>query len=307
MWRRDPEETPDESLFEWLEEPTLADSRVLIVGISGMMDAGGAVKIAVDHLLEHTENRLLATLDIDLLFDYRARRPRMSFMSDHFEDIDLPEIQLVECIDDRGTPFLLLHGIEPDLGWGYVVDSLIEMIEDQDVNLTVSMQSFPFPAPHTRPVAVTAHSTNPDLVAGRTPWVGNMEVPGSLAAFLELQLGREGHQGIGFAAHVPQYLANMPHPRSALTLIGEVAGATGLVISTDELRQLADKADNELNAQIAENEENQSVVTGLEESFDQLTQQREAMGNLDAAAGEDIAAQVEKFLAEMDARGREND
>jgi hypothetical protein len=55
-----------------------------------------------------------------------------------------------------------------------------------------------------------------------------MEVPGSLANYLELQLGREGHRAIGFAAHVPHYLANLNHPRSALTLLSEIATTTGL-------------------------------------------------------------------------------
>ncbi|MEY4322968.1 MAG: hypothetical protein RL410_749 [Actinomycetota bacterium] len=307
MWRREPEETPDDSLLEWFEEPSDVENRILVVGISGFLDAGGAVKMAVNHILEHTENRVLAGLDIDLLYNYRARRPRMSYMSDHFEEIDLPEISLVECIDENGTAFLLLHGEEPDHGWVTAVDTLVEMVEDLDVSLVITMQAVPFPAPHTRPVAVTAHATDLSLIAGRLPWVGNMEVPGSMAGFFELQLGRDGHKAMGFVAHVPQYLANMPHPRSALTLIGEVSGTSGLVIPTDALRELSDKADNELNEQISENEENQSVVVGLEESFDELVAQRGGLNEGAAPNGDDIAAQVEKFLAEMDARGKENE
>jgi proteasome assembly chaperone (PAC2) family protein len=307
MWRREPEETPDDSLLEWFEEPTDAESRIMVVGISGFLDAGGAVKIAVDHILENTNTRVLAGLDIDLLYDYRARRPRMSYMSDHFEDIELPEIQLVECTDELGNQFLLLHGVEPDTGWMTVVDTLVEVVEDLDVSLVITMQAVPFPAPHTRPVAITAHATDTSLIAGRLPWVGNMEVPGSLAGFFELQLGRDGHKAMGFVAHVPQYLANMPHPRSALTLIGEVCGASGLDISTDQLRAFSDKADAELNEQIAENDENRSVVQGLEESFDQLVAQRGGINEGAAPSGDEIAAQVEKFLAEMDARGRENE
>ena len=307
MWRREPEETPDDSLLEWFEEPTDAENRILVVGISGFLDAGGAIKIAVDHILENTDNRVLAGVDIDLLYDYRARRPRMSYMSDHFEDISLPEIQLVECTDELGNHFLLLHGEEPDTGWMTVVDTLVEVVEDLDISLVITMQAVPFPAPHTRPVAITAHATDRELIAGRLPWVGNMEVPGSLAGFFELQLGRDGHKAMGFVAHVPQYLANMPHPRSALTLIGEVCGVSGLDISTDQLRAFSDKADAELNEQIAENEENRSVVASLEESFDQLVAQRGGIDEGVAPSGDEIAAQVEKFLAEMDARGRENE
>ena len=66
-------------------------------------------------------------------------------------------------------------------------------------------------------------------------------MPGSLSALLELQLGRESNQALGFAAHVPHYLATIDHPRSALTLLTEVMGATGLVLPLDALREAAEE------------------------------------------------------------------
>lgn len=309
MWRRseDPIEEPDDSLVEWYEDPTPSDSRVLVHGISGFLDAGNAVKLAVDHILETTSHRLLASIDIDLLFDYRGRRPRMSYRSDHFEDIELPSLQLFECTDERGASFLLLHGLEPDMGWMTVVDTIVELIEDLDVTLTVGIQAVPFPAPHTRPVAVTAHATDLLLIEGRRPWVGDMEIPGSLSGYLELQLGRDGHRAVGFAAHVPHYLANINHPRSSLTLLSEVCAIAGLIIPLDSLREQADTADRELNEQIAMNDENQTVVASLEESFDAQVAERGGIEGGDAPDGDEIAAQVEKFLAEMDARGRDTE
>lgn len=309
MWRRseEPADEPDDSIVEWFEEPTPADSRVLIHGVSGFLDAGGAVKAAVDHLLETTQNRLLAQFDVDLLFDYRGRRPRMTYLTDRFGDIDLPTLNLTECMDERGNTFLLLHGVEPDMGWMTVVDSVVELVEELNVTLTVGMQAVPFPAPHTRAIPVTAHATDPLLIEGRKPWVGDMEIPGSLAGYIELQLGRDGHRAMGFAAHVPHYLSNISFPRASLTLLGEVSNSTGLVFSLDGLREAADAAELELNEQISANEENQSVVRALEESFDAMVQERGEESSPAELSGEEIAAQVEKFLAEMDARGRESD
>ena len=50
-----------------------------------------------------------------------------------------------------------------------------------------------------------------------------------------------------------------------------------------------------------------SVVRALEESFDAMVQERGEESGPAELSGEEIAAQVEKFLAEMDARGRESD
>lgn len=304
MWNDD---SSDDSILEWIEEPSEADSRILVHGIAGFLDAGHAVKTAVEHLLDSTDHRVLATFDIDLLFDYRGRRPRMSYLSDHFGDIDLPVLQLVECTDDRGHTFLLLHGVEPDTGWMTIVDTVIEMVESLNISLTVGIQAFPFPAPHTRPIAVTAHATDPLLIEGRVPWVGEMEVPGSLANYIELQLGREGHRAIGFAAHVPHYLANVEHPRSALTLLSEISTTTGLSFPLDKLRNLSDSSDVELNQQLQESPENMAVVQGLEQSFDEIVTARGVSHPNQPTSGDDIAAQVEKFLAEMDAREHDSE
>jgi len=304
MWNEDGNE---DSILEWIEEPSEADSRILVHGIAGFLDAGHAIKTAVEHILKSTDHRVLAAFDIDLLFDYRGRRPRMSYLSDHFGDIDLPVLQLVECTDDRGHTFLLLHGVEPDTGWMTVVDTVIDLVESLNVSLTVGIQAFPFPAPHTRPIAVTAHATDPLLIEGRVPWVGEMEVPGSLANYLELQLGREGHRAIGFAAHVPHYLANLNHPRSALTLLSEISTTTGLSFPLDNIRNLSDSSDVELNDQLKENPENLAVVQGLEQSFDEIVAARGLSHPNQPTSGDDIAAQVEKFLAEMDARERDTD
>ena len=99
----------------------------------------------------------------------------------------------------------------------------------------------------------------------------------------------------------------MNHPRSALTLLSEVCTATGLSFPLDELRNLSDSSDVELNDQLKENPENLAVVQGLEQSFDEIVAARGLSHPNQPTSGDDIAAQVEKFLAEMDARERDTD
>lgn len=305
MRYRGEEPDDDDSLVEWLERPAPASSRVLITAISGFLDAGNAVRMAAEHLREVLDHRVIALFDIDLLFNYRERRPLMQFRSDHFEGVSLPSLSLIEFIDERGTPFLLLVGEEPDLGWQTITDSVIELVEDLDVSLTIGIAAVPFPAPHTRPVPVTAHSNDPMLISGRQPWVGDIDVPGALSSLIEFQLAEEGHRSMGFAAHVPHYLAGMEHPRSALALLTEVMGASGLVLPLDELRERADDADTELNTQISGNSDNEEVVRGLEQSYDQLAANR--VESVAPASGDELAEQIERFLAEMDARGNDQE
>ena len=56
---------------------------VLLHNLTGFLDAGAAGSLAVGHLLSTLEHETVVSFDIDSLFDYRARRPRMTFLTDH--------------------------------------------------------------------------------------------------------------------------------------------------------------------------------------------------------------------------------
>lgn len=298
-----------EDLYTLTTEDFDLGGPVLLHSMAGFLDAGSAGRLAVEQLTTVLPRTVVAQFDIDDLFDYRARRPRMTFLSDHYASVELPQLSLSQLTDLEGTRFLLLHGAEPDFGWQRVVDAATQLVDRFAVRLTVGMHAIPWPAPHTRPVSLTAHATDRALVADRTSWVGALEVPGHLAGLLELSLGRAGHDAMGFAAHVPHYLAAGEHPRAALALLEAVSSATGLVLPLDSLREAADRSDHETTAQIAANPENVEAVHALETQYDAFVSQRGSLLANDAGqlpSGDELAEQVEQFLAEMDARGRDD-
>ena len=299
---------PQPEMFELLDGPAVEGSPVLVHALSGFLDAGAARRIAVDHVLETLPHRTVATYDIDALYDYRARRPRMVFDSDHFESVTLPELVLSEVTDADGARFLLLHGPEPDLGWQRFTRSVVDLVERFDVRLTVGVNAIPWASPHTRPVGVTAHATSPELIAGRQSWMGGrVEIPGHLAGMVELELGKAGKPALGYAVHVPHYLVNGEHPRAALTMLDEVVKATGLSIPLGELQAAADAADKALDEQVAENPENVEAIKMLESQYDAVVAKTDGGPGLTGPgvplpSGDEIAAQLEDFLRELDDR-----
>lgn len=297
-------------MYELLSDAIEADSPVLLHSLTGFLDAGQAGRLAVAHVLETLEHRVVATFDLDDLFDYRARRPRMTFLSDHFASVDLPTLEMVEVRDAAGAPFLLLHGSEPDHAWQRVTEAVRTLVDHFGVRLTVGMHAIPWPAPHTRPVGVTAHATDSSLVSGYAPWVGALEVPGHLAGMIELHLGDTGHDAMGFAAHVPHYLVGAEFPAASLTLLEHVARASGLSLPLAGLAESAERSRAEIESQIAANPENVTAVQALEAQYDAVLSSRELEGAVEEAGstsdlptGDEIAAQVERFLADMDERG----
>ncbi|MEJ7755662.1 MAG: PAC2 family protein [Nocardioidaceae bacterium] len=67
--------------------------------------------------------------------------------------------------------------------------------------------------PHTRPLVITAHGNRKELVDRRNLWSGQLMVPSSAQALLELRLGELGHDAVGYVVHVPHYLAQVEYPR----------------------------------------------------------------------------------------------
>jgi hypothetical protein len=209
------------------------------------------------------------------------------------------------------VPFLLLHGQEPDHAWQRLTRAVGSLVEHFGVRLTIGMHAIPWPVPHTRPVDVTAHATDSALVKAHPPWVGSLEVPGHLSGMIELHLGDTGHAAMGFAAHVPHYLVSAEYPSASMTLLNHVAAASGLTLPTDELADAADQALHEIAAQIAQNPENVAAVESLEAQYDAVASARQLEGSVgedepmsasDLPTGDEIAAQVERFLADMDSR-----
>jgi hypothetical protein len=285
-------------LVTW-RDPRPGVAAVMLHSLQGFLDAGSAGRLAVERILAECPNRIVAEFDIDDLYDYRARRPRMTFLSDHYGQVDLPQLVVHEVDDLTGTPFLLLHGPEPDFRWQRFVAAVRHVVAELQVQRVVGMHAVPWPAPHTRPVGITAHATDRSMIPDATSWVGALEVPGHVAGMLELSLGEHGHDAMGFAAHVPHYLVNVEYPRAALALLEAAAASTGLVLPFDALREAAARSDAEIAAQVASDPDNVEAVQAMEVQYDALVQQRGLpVVDEELPSGEEIAAQVEQFLAD---------
>ena len=83
--------------------------------------------------------------------------------------------------------------------------AVLGLIDQFGVRLTVSVHGIPMAVPHTRPITLTAHSTDTELVTGYPQLDRPVEVPASFTGLLEFRLGQLDRKAMGFAAHVPHY------------------------------------------------------------------------------------------------------
>jgi len=295
---------PDpEQLYELVDELPELGRPVLVQALTGFVDAGSATELSRAHLLSSPDARLIARFDIDTLLDYRSRRPVMTFVEDHWEGYDEPELGLHLLHDDADTPFLLLAGLEPDLYWNRFTAAMIGLVERLGVRLTIGLNAIPMAVPHTRPIGLTAHATRPELISGYEPWLNRVQVPGSAGNLLEYRLGQHGQDALGFAVHVPHYLAQTAYPTAAEALLAAASRASGLLLPTDALRAAAEVVEADIDNQIAEADEARTLVQALEQQYDAFVRGRQSPSRLPAEGeplptADELGAELERFLAE---------
>ena len=304
--RYQPEQTGMYELEFPAPQLAAADGRgpVLIHALEGFSDAGRAVRLAAQHLKDTLDTELVASFAIDDLLDYRSRRPLMTFKTDHFTHYEEPELSLYALRDSVGTPFLLLAGMEPDLRWERFITAVRLLAERLDVRQTIGLGTIPMAVPHTRPMTLTAHANNKELIAGHTPWVGEVQVPGSVSNLLEFRMAQHGHDVVGFTVHVPHYLAQTDYPAAAEALLVQVARAGSLQLPLAALSEAAAEVAAKVEEQVGGSSEVAQVVEALERQYDAFIAAQENKSLLardeDLPSGDELGAEFERFLAQQD-------
>jgi proteasome assembly chaperone (PAC2) family protein len=297
MRRLDPSE-----LFELDPDRPELEQPILIQALDGFIDAGGGKRLAREHLHASYESHVVARFDVDQLLDYRARRPAMLFVEDHWESYSDPELAVYLLHDAVGTPFLLLAGPEPDVQWERFVEAVRMVVDRLGVQLTIGLNAIPMGVPHTRPTGVIAHGSRKELVAGYEPWVNAVQVPGTAGHLIEYRLGQAGYDALGFAVHVPHYVAQAEYPAAAAALLAEVSKASGLTLPLDALEEAAATTRAAIDEQVEGSPEVAAVVQALENQYDAFVSGREASLLVDESelpTADELGAELERFLAEQ--------
>ncbi|HHU38530.1 MAG TPA: PAC2 family protein [Propionibacterium sp.] len=276
---------------------TLAGSRPTLVHLfDGYVDAGQVGKQISEHILSGMNLELLVTFDHDQLHDYRSRRPAMVFDTNTWTGLTDYELAIHKVTDPTGHVFLLLSGPEPDTQWNRACAAILGIVEDLDVPLLVTAQGVPMGVPHTRPILVTGHATDPGLVTDNPVWIDRVTVPGSFSAMVEWKAGQTGRLARGFVAHVPHYLAPGQYAPGALAVLERIRAATGLDLPPGDLATRALQTLAQLEGEVESDGELGPLVQALEQQYDEL----QSTGRPNVPSADEIGEAVEQFLAEQD-------
>ncbi|WP_433673673.1 proteasome assembly chaperone family protein [Microbacterium gorillae] len=281
----------------------------LVVLMTGFTDAGGAVAGLINRFREDGTADVLGRFSNDVLLDYRARRPIVTFVRDHLTDYRPPRLELSLAHDVLGQQFLLLSGYEPDFAWEAFADVVLGLAAEHRVSGVTWVHAIGMPVPHTRPIGVTVSGNREDLIASLSVWQPETQVPATAGHLLEYRLAENGTSIAGLVLLVPHYLADTEYPGAMLVALEKMTAATGLVFATDPIVEANREFLVKVEEQIADNEELQRMIAALETRYDAYRagqfhemERGEYTSEtlLDGAplpSADELAAELERFLA----------
>lgn len=282
----------------------------LVIALQGYADAGHAVEAGAKHLLAALDNRPIASFNNDELIDYRSRRPSVTIDRDHISAAEHLNLNMSVLRDSAGKAFLLLSGPEPDLRWEAFTRAVADLADKFSVEQTICLYAAPMTVPHTRPMVVSAHGNDKDLVGKLFNFDSRLVVPGSASLHIEREMHRRGRNVAGYTAHVPHYLSASPYPEATLRLLEAVADAAGLELPLLALENDARRVSHQLVEQVEESGEIQQVVRALEVQYDEEVEryrkshpQTALPGEQDLPSGDELGEKFEEFLAHLDDQG----
>jgi len=269
------------------------NSSLLIVMLSGWIDASAAAAAAMEMLIIDTNAKTLVTFEADEFIDYRARRPTMELRDGINTKLTWSTPQLLLGYDINSKPVLLLTGPEPDSRWQHFADVVGDLAIDLGVWRMLGIGAYPIATPHTRAVQVSCSSPSANVIASLPYLKSSVDVPAGMEAALEHALAKRNIDALGLWAQVPHYVASMAYPAASAALLGAICDSGGVSLNTSAIRQQATLQRERLDQLVRANPEH-----AFDESHSGNGTITAGFGGAPLPSGDEIAAELEQFLRE---------
>jgi proteasome assembly chaperone (PAC2) family protein len=269
---------------------------IMIMAFSGWNDAAEAASGAVEHLLSGWRDKnddvlpeLIANVESEDFYDFQVNRPVVSIDESEIRSITWPSTQVFGmAIPSMSRDLVIVTGVEPSMKWKSFTSDILDLADDLEVSLIVSLGSLLADVPHTRPVTVTGTGAHPSIANRLGVSVSKYEGPTGILGIIQDGCMRRGIDAISLWAAVPHYAANAPSPKATLALINTLEEFLNIKIPLSDLPDRADAWENEVNDLAADDSEIAEYVKALEESKD--------AAELPDISGDTIAKEFERYL-----------
>jgi predicted ATP-grasp superfamily ATP-dependent carboligase len=260
---------------------------VLVAAFRGWNDAGGAASLAAGYLRSVTDAERCAVIDCDPFVDYQQTRPTVRLEDGEVRRLEWP---VTEVFASEPHNLLVVQGAEPNLRWRAFSDAVVGVARQLDTGVVVTLGALLADTPHTRPVPITATSSDPELVRKHDLGQSTYEGPTGIVGVLHDACTRAGMRSASLWAATPHYISAAPNPQAATALLERLHTLVGTPGPSRDLQAAASEYALRVASAIADDPDIAGYVEQLEEQVD--TQE-------DQPSGEDLARDFERYLREQ--------
>jgi len=264
----------------------------LLFALCGWKDAGEDAKAAVSQLLTMatTEtNPDTAVLASEDYYDFQVNRPLVSSNPVSGREITWPSTK-VYGLSTPKFPFdlVLVIGPEPSMKWKSFAHELLDLADDLDVSLIISLGSLLADIPHTRPITVTSTGATPDICNRLGVMLSDYHGPTGILGVIQDAAMRRGIDAVSLWAAIPHYASITPSPKATLALINALEDFLDVAIPQSDLPDMARSWEIAVDELASEDSDIAEYVKQLEASRDEA--------DLPEATGDSIARDFERYL-----------
>lgn len=268
----------------------------MVIAFSGWNDAGEAATGAASHLLASWTDpstdvvpELIAEFDPEDFYDFQVNRPMIDVDESNIRSLTWPGTQVFGL----RTPtlehdFLVVRGVEPSMKWKTFVGDILDLADDCEVDLVITLGSMLADAPHTRPITVSGSGAHPDIARRLGVEISKYEGPTGILGVIQDACVRRGIDAVSLWAAIPHYASGSPSPKASLALINALEDFLEISLPQGDLPEQAAIWEKEVTELAKEDSDVAEYVKALEESKDS--------SELPEATGESIARELERFL-----------
>lgn len=268
----------------------------MVIAFSGWNDAGEGATGALNHLMNVWSElspkilpELIADVDPEEFYDFQVNRPRVSTDETNTRSITWPTTKVFGIsLASLDRDLVVVVGEEPSMRWKSFTQEILDLADDLEVSMVVTVGSLLADIPHSRPISVGITAANPTTADRFNVEISNYEGPTGILGVIHDGCLRRGIDGVALWAPVPHYASGAPSPKVALALIQAVEDLLAISIPQDELELASDAWENEVDELAREDSDVADYVKALEESKDAL--------DIPEVSGEMIAKEFERYL-----------
>ena len=277
----------------WDCRPDGLRAPALVCAFEGWNDAGDAASSAVAFLASSLQASRFARVESEEFFDFQSNRPCIRFTDAGKREISWPGVEVYEARAPKAPrDLVLVQGIEPSMRWRAFCTQLIDLAEALGVQLVVSLGALLGDTPHTRPVALTGHASDPALVARLEMQSSSYEGPTGIVGVLHTACVEAGLPSASLWASVPHYVAAATNPKAALALLRSAERLVGVSVDVSKLESAAADYERQVGLAVQSDPDIQAFVERLEQAAE--NDQDASPGEV--PSGDVLAREFQRFL-----------